>query len=221
MTRDLGPVSPTRCLLVWLTATSLGAGAAAALLPDVLAAPGGDATFESLFVATCEAALVAAAGWLWLVTFVVLTDAVRGRSGSRRGVPERLRRLLLVLCGTAVVGGLAVPAHADDASVLRGVPLPDRASTALHVAHLVHVAATPAPVRSPAPSAAPSPTARPRRSVVVSPGDTLWALAAAGLPAGAGDAEVAARVAQVYAANRATIGPDPDLIRPGQELRLP
>lgn len=221
MTRDLGPVSPTRCLLVWLTATSLGAGAAAALLPDVLAAPGGDATFESLFVATCEAALVAAAGWLWLVTFVVLTDAVRGRSGSRRGVPERLRRLLLVTCGAALAGGLAVPAHADDASVLRGVPLPDRVSSAQHVAHLVRAAAAHEPTVASEAVPAPAPAPRHGRSVVVAPGDTLWALAAAGLPAGAGDAAVAARVARLYAANRATVGPDPDLIRPGQELRLP
>jgi nucleoid-associated protein YgaU len=57
--------------------------------------------------------------------------------------------------------------------------------------------------------------------VVVRPGDTLWDLARAGLPAGADDAAVAGRVREIHDANRAVIGPDPDLIRPHQRLRMP
>jgi len=50
---------------------------------------------------------------------------------------------------------------------------------------------------------------------------SLWAIARAGLPHGAGDATVARAAAELHALNRRTIGPDPDLIRPGQHLVFP
>jgi nucleoid-associated protein YgaU len=63
-------------------------------------------------------------------------------------------------------------------------------------------------------------------SRVVKPGESLWEIAAAELGAtagdgAAGDRAVANRWPQWYAANRAVIGPDPDLILPGQALRIP
>lgn len=228
MTRDLGPAPLARCLLVWLAVTAGTAALGLVLVPDVLGAVRHPDPFDAVLVAACEAALVAVGGWLWLVTGVVALDAARGHQGRRRGIPAPVRGVLLVACGVALAGSLATPsyagpvAHRDDrpGSVLQGLPLPERASTALHVARLV--AATAAhteqagtqhrPVAPPAP--------RPR-TVVVEPGDTLWALAAASLPSGASNADVAARVALLHRTNRATVGPDPDLILPGQELRLP
>jgi hypothetical protein len=62
---------------------------------------------------------------------------------------------------------------------------------------------------------------QPARQVVVQPGDSLWALAAAELGPDASDAAVDARWPQWYAANAAVIGPDPDLLTPGQVLRAP
>ena len=56
---------------------------------------------------------------------------------------------------------------------------------------------------------------------VVQHGDTLWGLAAAELGPDATDSAIAARWPQWYAANRALIGPDPDLLYPGQVLRIP
>lgn len=56
---------------------------------------------------------------------------------------------------------------------------------------------------------------------VVKPGDSLWALASAELGPGASDTTIAARWPAWYAANRAAIGPDPDLIHPGQALHTP
>lgn len=59
---------------------------------------------------------------------------------------------------------------------------------------------------------------------VVAPGDTLWAIAARDLQNGsanATDADIAAHWPAWYAANRATIGPDPDLIHPGMTLHAP
>ena len=57
--------------------------------------------------------------------------------------------------------------------------------------------------------------------VVVRRGDTLWDLAARHLGPGATSADVAEEWPRWYAANLATIGPDPDLLLPGQELTVP
>jgi len=64
-------------------------------------------------------------------------------------------------------------------------------------------------------------TAPQRRVVVVRPGDTLWAIAAERLGPGARDCDIAAEWPRWYTANRAQIGPDPDLLMPGQRLRRP
>ena len=52
-------------------------------------------------------------------------------------------------------------------------------------------------------------------------GDTLWSIAAAELGPDATPQDIASRWPAWYAANRQLIGPDPDLIRPGQVLRIP
>ncbi len=57
--------------------------------------------------------------------------------------------------------------------------------------------------------------------VVVRPGDCLWTIARRGLDRGASNADVARSVQAWYAANAATIGPDPDLIFPGTHLNKP
>jgi len=57
--------------------------------------------------------------------------------------------------------------------------------------------------------------------VVVRRGDSLWSIAARELGADASAEAIAARWPQWYAANRDVIGPDPDLILPGQVLRTP
>ncbi|MFD7022146.1 LysM peptidoglycan-binding domain-containing protein [Promicromonospora sukumoe] len=72
------------------------------------------------------------------------------------------------------------------------------------------------------------------RTVVVEAGDTLWSIAADGLAreaearAGAGSpagtptaAEIVDAVGRWYETNRAVLGADPDLIRPGMVLREP
>jgi LysM repeat protein len=57
--------------------------------------------------------------------------------------------------------------------------------------------------------------------VVVHRGDTLWDIAARHLGPDANNAQVAAEWPRWHAANRSTIGPDPNLILPGQRLRMP
>ncbi|HET6986358.1 MAG TPA: LysM peptidoglycan-binding domain-containing protein [Kribbella sp.] len=57
--------------------------------------------------------------------------------------------------------------------------------------------------------------------VVVEAGDSLWSIAARELGPHAGAEAIAARWPEWYAANRQVIGSDPDLILPGQVLRIP
>lgn len=59
-----------------------------------------------------------------------------------------------------------------------------------------------------------------RVEVVVTAGDSLWSIARAHLP-DPSDADVATHWPRWYAANRTVIGPDPDLIHPGQILLAP
>jgi nucleoid-associated protein YgaU len=55
----------------------------------------------------------------------------------------------------------------------------------------------------------------------VRPGDCLWRIAARALPRGAPDARIAREWPRWWAANRSVIGPDPDVIRPGERLTAP
>lgn len=66
--------------------------------------------------------------------------------------------------------------------------------------------------------AADRPTARDH---TVHPGDTLWSIAQAHLPPGAATAEIASAWPVWHELNRDVIGPDPDLILPGQVLANP
>jgi hypothetical protein len=56
---------------------------------------------------------------------------------------------------------------------------------------------------------------------VVRPGDMLWRLAEDRLPGSAPAQAVATLVERLHRRNRAVIGPDPDLIRPGEHLVVP
>jgi hypothetical protein len=205
-----------------VVATGALGGLAASLGPSLLRLPGAaGGGFEALLVTVCEAVLLGCGAWLWAATGVVLLDAARGRVRGRRGVPAGLRRLVLAACGVTLAGLIAAPGHAGpaapalpaepspgghgSAALVQGLPLPDRASAVGHVARLLlRRTPDPAPAR-----------------VLVRPGDTLWGLAASRLPDTAGDAAVDAAWRRLYRANRPAIGPDPDLIHPGQRLGLP
>ncbi|MCU6480056.1 LysM peptidoglycan-binding domain-containing protein [Arthrobacter sp. A2-55] len=58
-------------------------------------------------------------------------------------------------------------------------------------------------------------------TVVVQGGDTLWSIVATSLGPDASDVEVADAWPRWYQANRAVIGPDPNIILPGQVLLTP
>ncbi|MFC5178570.1 LysM peptidoglycan-binding domain-containing protein [Nocardioides taihuensis] len=221
-----------RAALCWVLLTAVVALATVALAPGLT----GSATprtgpvggFEAILVRVCAVSGLASLGWLWVVATVVVVDTLRGRTGPRRGVPEGVRRLLLGACGLALAGSVAsTPAHAGQPethhprSGVAGLPLPDRTSAVSRIAWLVD---HPHRTRHPEHHAHPRPEPSPRREArvcVVSDGDTLWTLAAEHLGPSADDAAVAHAWRALYRANRAAVGPDPDLIRPGQRLRVP
>jgi hypothetical protein len=207
----------SRCLGVWALATAACAGllrlAAASLAPVpalLRTEDTGARSFAEWLEWLAATTVAGCAAWLWVVVTVVTLSAARGRGrAGHRGAPPALRRLVLAACGLALAGGVTAPAQAVDAGgrvphpaarVVQGLPLPERAEAPAHGRR--------------------DDTAAGRR-VVVAPGDTLWSLAAGSLPADAADADVARRWHRIYALNRAVVGSDPDLIRPGQRLRLP
>jgi LysM repeat protein len=212
-----------RCLLVWASGTSALGVVALLVLPDAWALWAGRSAVASLpldvllrRVSACV--LLACACWAWPALTATVSEAWRGAGSVGRGpwaLPAGVRRVVLAACGVALVSGVVAPARADHGlgahrhahglGVLRGLPLPERAV---------------APPRS-APRTASAEPARPARVVDVHVGDTLWVIAERDLPPGASDHDVARHWHAIYAANCRQIGPDPDVIRPGQHLHLP
>ena len=197
MSRTLG--SPARPLAVWLL-VSVAAAAAVASVPAAwgLARSGAGAdAVTDLVVAVCTTALAAALGRLWLVTATTVVGILRGRT-----LPSgATRRLVLLACGVAVVAGTATPALAaggDGRELLAGLSLPERA-----VAPVVHRTAATAPADA--------------DTYLVRPGDSLSSIALA--HPGSGSLEDRWRA--IWRTNRDVVGDDPDLILPGQALRLP
>jgi len=194
--------SRPRCLVVatGLTAAIWGVAAvlvrsAAQVSTHTSAPPATQPTTpDEALVWLCVAALVVAATWAWLQALAGVADAWRGAT-PRPGV---VRRVAQVACGAALAGTLATPAHASAdrprPDLLAGLPLPERAEGRAH---------------PPRPDA-----------VTVRTGDTLWAIAEHDLGGDATDREITARWHDLYITNRAVVGPDPDLILPGQVLRL-
>lgn len=218
-----------RCCLVWLGVTAAAIVLVRALVPGLHDAPAlatapgrAGVPFDAALAAGCAAVLVGCLAWAWLATTAVLLEAATGLRAPRGVCPAAWRRLVLATCGVALVaaapataapsagipradgGGGVAAAHgrpSEDRSVLAGLPVPDRATGG---------------VRSPGP-ADPSPAGEVR----VRAGDTLWDLAARSLPADADPAAIAGACTRLWRANRAVVGDDPDLIRPGTILRLP
>jgi hypothetical protein len=136
---------------------------------------------------------LAISGWVLLIIGLAQLSSPIFRAIT----PEVLRRALFV----GAVGALALspaqadrsPAHTTAQHSLSGLRLPDRPTTVTAI----------------------------DRSVIVKPGDTLWAIAARSLPPGASDADIARACTRWYASNRDVIGDDPDLIHPLQHLTPP
>jgi len=112
------------------------------------------------------------------------------------------------------------PATAPAADPTPATPLL-RAPTDDDPARQASASVLPTPASAPPPPVPPPPVPPPSVPVTVAPGDSLWSIAAAHLPADAAAAQIAATWQRWYAANAALIGPDPGLILPGQHLVPP
>ena len=203
-----------RPLAVAVLATTLAAGLLALLLPAVEPSRPG---FAPLLVSGCAVVGTLGTAWLWVLTLLVLHDVLRGRT-VRDGVPRAVRRVVLAACGLSLAGSLAAPAYADPGGPegLAGLPLPDRTTTTTQWIGSLARERHQDP-EQPAVHVRPAGPAEVR----VSPGDSLWELAADELGAAAEAEDVERRWREIYAANRDLVGADPDLIRPGQRLTLP
>jgi len=197
-----------RSVTLWCATTAAATGVCLVTLPTL--AHSGDLVangpqFGEVLVTVCSAAMAVAAGWLWAITTDVVVQVLRdGRHD--RGVAVRragaVRAALLVVCG---VVALSAPAAADDRPPvsppsLSGLPLPDRAT-------------------SDAPT--PGPAGGETRQVRVRPGDSLWSIAEQRLGPRASVVEIVDYWHRIHDRNADVIGPDPDLILPGQLLELP
>lgn len=146
--------------------------------------------------------LVAVTGWAawWIVGLAV---AVIDRRTAARIGPPLLRALLVA--GT--VAATVTPAQANQSSPagsLDGLPMPQRPLISI-------------PTPTPTPSAAP---AIEDRVHIVKPGESLWTIVRDRSPAWSSP-QIAMAVTAWHDANRDLIGPDPDLIQPGQRLVPP
>jgi hypothetical protein len=157
--------------------------------------------------------------WLSLVGTVTLAGGLPGVAGraaagvARRIAPAAVRRLVALALGATLTTGVAGSATAYAAPP--GPPGPGPVAASLDW-----------PTAAPTPELdwAAAPVAAPQvndETVVVGPGDSLWAIAAAHLPDDAPEVAVAQAWPAWWAANRDAVGPDPGLIHPGLQLTPP
>ncbi|ROR91527.1 LysM peptidoglycan-binding domain-containing protein [Nocardioides aurantiacus] len=185
--------------------------------------------FDALLETAATWVLVATLLWgAALVLAALLERASHGRLPALHwvGCPRRARPLLLAVAGLAVV----VPGSAHAATGATGatdgprpgsgtLPVPTRPTDMGTAPSLPRQGTHPAPHPAPRPAAAAG--AERDAGVVVRPGDSLWGLASDRLGPGAEVPQVAALVERLHRRNLAVVGPDPDLLRPGQQLRFP
>jgi hypothetical protein len=232
----LAPARALRGLLVpvGLAIASAVLGWAAAAPIGAVRAPGPapvDALLALCAALACAGLLALAAVGATVTLAVAVTGQLVGRWAelAQQLTPHVVRAAVGLVVGVTVVGGqggpttASVAAYADGSGERPGPTLslppdwsPDRP------ADLHPITRDPKPRDAGGRSdAAGSGGANRFASIVVHRGDTLWGIAVRQLGPGASNARVAAEWPRWHAANRSTIGPDPNLILPGQRLRTP
>jgi Tfp pilus assembly protein FimV len=186
-------------------------------------------------VVGCEWLAWLLAGYLAIAVTVLCIGHVSQAFGiattSLRAIaPARLRRLVDAAISIGVAGAIvgsvaAAPAGAATSGHVVARP-PTVAGSPFDWPGLSPVAAAPTAHHAHPRAHGPSRVDRSGHraaatSIVVQPGDTLWTIASRRLGAGATGVAITAAWHAWYAANRSTIGPDPNLIRPGQRLTVP
>lgn len=206
---------------------------------------------DQLGIVANMAGLIVTAWWAMSLAIAVaaalLERSGKDRAASAAGkfAPAFMRRLALAAVGLQLV--TAPLASASTLESANTAPAPQNVAVSAPAA----ASAGWTPTAAPAPPAVPpgtpvaahpqwrplSPviepgplTGRPLRpqqpagagtEVIVRPGDSLWSLSAARLGPFASDVDIALDWPRIYQTNREVIGANPDLLRPGQILRIP
>jgi hypothetical protein len=217
-----------------LTLSAVAAAVLLAARPP--AVPQGDVSAWLAGASVPDAAVVAAwaIGWVAVAWSCVLT--VLGVGAAVPGAVGRLCRLLLRAVAPRVIRrmlevglGISLAAGPAFTGVAMAAPEPARATAPNAVAHSLQqldgaLAALDRPSLDRPSLERPAidrPLTRAPQPVTVRRGDSLWLIAERGLGHGASNSAIAAEWPRWYAANRAVIGDDPDLVLPGQQLRPP
>lgn len=174
--------------------------------------------------------------WVLLAAAAVSATRLPGLAGRVGGLiadgiaPAGVRRVIEVCFGLTVAVATIGAAPASAGPPLPPAPRPAAASLDWPTPPTPSTATPATPSAGARPSLDWNPAAPPRPAqttaavvgaVVVRTGDSLWAIAADHLPADAADARVARAWPAWWSANRAAVGPDPDLIHPGLRLNPP
>lgn len=220
-----------RTALVWCGTTGALA-VALRLARDALGIAPDRLDFAGTLVAACAVAAAFAAAWLWLLASSVAVEVIRTGTAHAAG-GGLARRALVAACGVAMLAAPATAHAAATTSVVTTERAPggNQGDHANRRAHPLDGLRLPerAEGRSTGPRGGTSTVDKPstgqdaglRNAVHVRPGDSLWAIAADHLGPTASTADVAAYWPEIYAANRSTVGTDPNLILPDQQLDLP
>ena len=198
-----------------------------------LLAPG-PASLDDVVGLLAAATALALGGWLTASSTAAVLAHAPGRAGALAGrfaaawAPLLSRRVAAALVGASVAGALGpTTALAEEVAPFPGFSASAPVDTAQPSAPPMPPPAGWVPTRpTQRPVASPSlvtsgASPADRRTVVVHRGDTLWGLVAAHLGPDTTEAEVAAAWPRWYAANSSVIGADPDLLLPGQVLKIP
>lgn len=188
-----------------------------------------------LTVVLCGIALIyiarlAAGGLLYLAGSIPGRTGQACRIASAYVTPLLARRLAASLFSAATVGGIVATGAVNAAPLDRGpvtttgrvvsaVPALDRGVAIGH--ERTQLSEVSGPVSRPPVSRPPAPGRTSPSQVRVRPGDCLWNIAAAHLPAGSTAMEIDQEWRRWYRTNRDLIGTNPDLLRVGVELRVP
>ncbi len=169
------------------------------------------ASFPTALTSLLELVLLAVAAWAAVALGLGLVGG-RATVVAARLLPRAVRGALVagvvttLSVGTAHATASPSPDPRPAATTLDGLVLPDRPTSG------VHDAPPTGPPTRPAPDA---------DTVVVAPGDSLWSIAASHAGPRASVADVASSTERWYRENRDVVGPDPDLLQPGQRLTAP
>lgn len=147
------------------------------------------------------AAGIVAVSWLLASTLLYTASRLAGRAAGARLLPRLLRHIVDAAFVSALVVGPIAPAAAASADQA-GIPLPPGIQTLVEPTEAIRRDVTP--------------------THVVTPGESLWSIAAAEMARrGHGDA-VGGYWRKVVAVNEPHLrSGDPDLIYPGEEIILP